>query len=93
MKLRIKIFLTRHTKKFGIRSIYILTDKHNIPHGWEGQTGRIDEDMIRKEIPDFSERLFYLSGPQTMVNSYEKILKKIGIPQKNIKKDFFPGLS
>ena len=80
-------------KKFGLKVVYTLTDIHNIPHGWKGETGRIDEEMIKKEIPDFSERLFYLSGSQPMVNAYEKVLKKIGVSQKNVKKDFFPGLT
>lgn len=80
-------------KKFGMKVIYTLTDKYAIPSGWKGEVGRIDEALIRKEIPDFSERLFYLSGPQSMIDAYEKVLKHMKVGQKNIKKDFFPGLT
>jgi len=80
-------------KKLGIKVVYTLTDKFSVPSGWKGKVGRIDEDLIKKEIPDFSERFFYLSGPQTMVAGYENVLKKMGVHQKNIKKDFFPGLT
>lgn len=80
-------------KKFTMKVVYTLTDKHNIPFGWKGEVGRIDEALIRKEVPDFTDRLFYLSGPQTMVNGYEKVLKYMKVHQKNIKKDFFPGLT
>jgi len=79
-------------KKIGLKVVYALTDKHRVPFGWDGEVGRVDEMLIRKVIPDFSTRLFYLSGPQSMVNNYEKMLKKIGVKQKMIKKDFFPGL-
>jgi len=80
-------------KQFSMKMIYTLTDKHNVPFGWKGSVGRIDEELIEREIPDFSERLFYLSGPQTMVSGYEKVLRQMKVPQKNIKKDFFPGLT
>lgn len=80
------------TKQFGMKVIYTLTNTHLLPMGWEGEIGRIDTEMIKKEIPDFMERIFYLSGPQTMVNMYEHVLKHLGVPSKQIKKDFFPGL-
>jgi ferredoxin-NADP reductase/Na+-transporting NADH:ubiquinone oxidoreductase subunit NqrB len=80
-------------KQLSLKTVYTLTDKHNIPSGWKGEVGRIDEEFIKKEIPDFSERLFYLSGPQTMVNGYEKVLRKMKVSRKNIEKDFFPGLT
>lgn len=80
-------------KKLGIKVVYTLTDKFAVPSEWKGEVGRIDQELIKKEIPDFSERLFYLSGPQSMVAGYETVLKKLGVHQKNIKKDFFPGLT
>jgi ferredoxin-NADP reductase len=49
--------------------------------------------MIRQEVPDFMERTFYLSGPHAMVVSAEEVLQHLSIPQKQIKKDFFPGLA
>ncbi len=78
-------------EKIGVKTIYTLTDIDSVPKNWKGQVGRITPDMIRKEIPDFTERLFYLSGPHGMVVGFEKTLKEIGISQFHIKKDFFPG--
>lgn len=79
-------------KKIGLKVIYTLTEKHTVPFGWDGEVGRLSDELIRKTITDFKDRLFYLSGPQNMVNSYETILKKIGVSQKHIKKDFFSGI-
>ncbi|MEK7450391.1 MAG: RnfABCDGE type electron transport complex subunit D [Patescibacteria group bacterium] len=75
----------------GIKTIYTLTDESQIPKDWSGKVGRIDEKMIREEIPDFRERIFYLSGPHSMVNAFEKTLLDMGISKSKIKTDFFPG--
>jgi ferredoxin-NADP reductase/Na+-translocating ferredoxin:NAD+ oxidoreductase RnfD subunit len=74
----------------GIKTVYTLTGQ--IPANWQGKVGRIDTEMIQQEVPDFRERIFYLSGPHAMVVSYEAVLRSMGIPQKQIRKDFFPGL-
>jgi ferredoxin-NADP reductase len=82
---------TQAQQQLGIRIIYTLTDKTKLPVIWQGMTGRIDAHMIRQVIPDFMERIFYLSGPRSMVAAYEKSLKELGVPQSHVKTDFFPG--
>lgn len=77
--------------ELGIKTVYTLTDQNSIPQDWQGKVGRIDANMIQSEVPDFMERVFYLSGPHTMVTGYEKTLKEMGIKDNQIKKDFFPG--
>lgn len=73
----------------GIKTVYTLTEKH--PVGWKERTGRIDAKMIEKEIPDWKERFFYLSGPHAMVAGFEQVLKNMGVNSSQIKTDFFPG--
>ncbi len=53
--------------------------------------GYVTEDMIR-EVSDYHERAFYISGPDGMVRTYKKLLVSLGIPRRIIKTDFFPGL-
>ena len=84
---------TKAQKKFSLKTVYTLTNSHAVPSGWQGAVGRIDAEMIRDEIPDFADRVFYLSGPQQMVQNYEKVLQHLGIRSSRIKKDFFPGLA
>lgn len=79
-------------KKLGIKTIYALTELKDIPVDWAGNKGFIDAEMVKKEIPDFKERIFYLSGPHGMVVTFDRILKEMGVNKRNIKKDFFPGL-
>jgi ferredoxin-NADP reductase len=51
----------------------------------------LSEEVIQKDIPDFSERMFYLSGPNAMVENYKKLLLSMGIRHDHIKTDYFPG--
>ena len=53
----------------------------------------IDTALIRKEIPDYAERTFYLSGPRSMVVAFEKQLFELGVPRRHILTDFFPGFA
>lgn len=43
---------------------------------------RIDEKAISKLVPDMDKPVFYVSGPESMVESLDKTLKKLGV-QKN----------
>lgn len=78
-------------KELNLKVVYTLTDLDQIPKGWNGRTGRINEEMIKEEVPDFPNRKFYLSGPYTMVTGFEEVLKKIGVKKEMMKTDFFPG--
>jgi len=78
--------------RMDVKIFYALTDKAAVPRNWNGIKGRIDEQMLMKTIPDYLERVYYLSGPPEMVRAYEESLKKLHIKSSHIKKDFFPGL-
>jgi len=55
--------------------------------------GFIDEEMVRERIPDYRERVFYVSGPQTMVKALRRMLVAMGVRRSRIKVDFFPGFA
>lgn len=48
-------------------------------------------DMIQASVPDFRQRIFYISGPRAMVTAFQKTLKELGVPKTAVKTDFFPG--
>lgn len=52
---------------------------------------RIDEKAIRTDVADLTSTIFYVSGPERMVEVYEKMLLGMGIPDAHIKRDYFPG--
>lgn len=78
-------------KKLGIKTIYIINKSAQIPENWQGQVGYITKQMVEEFVPDYSDRIFYLSGPNTMVESYKTLLATLKIPKKNIVTDYFPG--
>jgi ferredoxin-NADP reductase/Na+-transporting NADH:ubiquinone oxidoreductase subunit NqrB len=80
-------------QEIGIKTVYTLTDQNAVPSDWQGQVGRVTPEMIMQEVPDYKERIFYLSGPQAMVKGFDKTLRKMGVAGKQIKTDYFPGLA
>ena len=78
-------------QRLGLKVVYVVTNKDTVSQKWKGETGYITEEMLRKYIPDLPERLFYLSGPNAMVERYKKLLIKSGIRRGNIITDYFPG--
>lgn len=56
------------------------------------EAGYVTADLLKRRVPDYTERTWYISGPPPMVSAYTKLLKGIGIPRKQIKRDFFPGV-
>ncbi len=52
---------------------------------------RIDVPEIKKLVPDMQKPLFYISGPEPMVESLGKALKEAGVPAEHLKQDWFPG--
>lgn len=75
-----------------IRIVYTLTSPDTGKHLWKGRMGRIDSEMVRKEIPDFDQRVFYICGPPKMVEVLSGILMKdLNIPRDKIKLENFSG--
>jgi glycine betaine catabolism B len=70
-------------KVVGLRSIYHTTTSQ----------GRINSQSIENDIPDYKKRMFYISGPHQFVEAVHKILKELGLSNKQIKTDYFPGLA
>jgi ferredoxin-NADP reductase len=68
-------------KKMDAKIIYYESEK----------MGHITADFIKKEIPDFNDRLFYLSGSNGMVKGFEGVLAELKLPKKQTKVDYFPG--
>ncbi len=58
-----------------IRVVYTLTAPDIDKKAWPGKTGYIDVQMIKEQIPDYQERVFYVCGPPRMVESLTEILQ------------------
>lgn len=73
-----------------IRVEYVLSGP-DFPPDWQGKRGYITSQLVTEVIPDYRERLFYLSGPLKMVLSLDEQLEAASVPDDQVKRDYFPG--
>jgi ferredoxin-NADP reductase len=83
-------FFDRAGQLLGIRTTYIFTSTpaSQLP---AGACSALTVDTLAREIPDWRERTFYISGPQGMVSATRALLITLGVPRRHIKTDYFPG--
>jgi len=79
--------------KTGIKTIYMISGQKGISPNANMRYGSISDDTILKEIPDYRERTFYISGPHGMVVAFKNTLSELGVERGKIKTDFFPGFA
>lgn len=81
----------RAERELGIKTVYAVVEDAaldtNMHHGF------IDAALIQREVPDYQNRTFYISGPRAMVLRFQSVLKELGITRSRIKVDFFPGFA
>ena len=70
-------------KNKNIRHIFTLTQQE-----WEGQTGRIDKNLIKANAKKIDTDVFIV-GPPPLVQEMEKILNELGVKEDSIKKEMY----
>ena len=71
--------------------IATMTEIGASPNTWKGETGYIDEAMLKKHLSDLQQPIYYISGPPEMVSAMQKLLKKAGVNDANIRTEEFSG--
>lgn len=74
-----------------IRVVYTITRPEESRIQWNGEKGRISEDLIKKYCRNLLNSIFYVVGPPAMVESSQKMLEEMQIPAENIKVELFTG--
>ncbi len=78
-------------RSIGMKTVYAVT---NEPSSMAGTySGMIDAALIKREIPDYKERIFYISGPHGMCEAFTATLRAMGVPRFHIRVDYFPGFA
>ena len=81
----------RAERELGLRTVYAVAEGdvrgNNVHHGF------IDAELIKREMPDYKQRTFYVSGPRAMVVRFQQTLRDLGIARSRIKVDYFPGFA
>src|SRR6266496_6847829 len=83
----------RAQRELGIKTIYTITDKRILPSAWNAQVGYLSPQLIKDEVPDYLDCIFYISGPSALVDSFKAALHQIHVKNSQIKTDFFAGLA
>jgi ferredoxin-NADP reductase len=77
-------------QKIKLIVVYVISDKNPNPN-WSGEVGFMDQKMVEKYLKNPKDYQFYLSGPNAMVNNYQKMIGQMKVPANQIKTDYFPG--
>ncbi len=77
--------------ELGLRIVYVVAEP-GAP-GYAVHEGVVDEALIQNNIPDYMERIFYLSGPRAMVVRFQNSLRELGVRRSQIRVDYFPGFA
>ena len=72
-----------------LRVVHVLTEAQA---GFMGSVGRINACLVKKEIPDYQERKFYLCGPPQMVEAMRLLLvEELKVSPEMIVRENFQG--
>lgn len=55
--------------------------------GWEGETGFISAEIIKKLVPDWDSVTYYVSGPQPMYDFLDGEFARMGVKERRIRKE------
>ncbi|MFA6422434.1 MAG: FAD-dependent oxidoreductase [Candidatus Buchananbacteria bacterium] len=67
--------------------ILIMTDDNN----WQGERHKASPDLIKKYLPDFTDKIYMMAGPPQMVQDVVGVLTDMGIVADNIITENFSG--
>jgi glycine betaine catabolism B len=68
----------------------ILTLSQATPQ-WTGMKGRITADLIKQQLPDYQEHIFFACGPPPMVKAMETLVESLGLLKSQFKQEQLTG--
>jgi ferredoxin-NADP reductase len=83
-----KEFEAMQKQNANLKVVFILSEATS---GWKGATGFINAELVKKEIPDYKETVFYTCGPPAMVEAMEKLVEALDLPKTQLKREYFAG--
>jgi glycine betaine catabolism B len=59
------------------------------PRSYRGARGLLDADRIRKSVGDVAGRMFYVCGPDLMLDLCGRALEELGVPRHRVRKEVY----
>jgi ferredoxin-NADP reductase len=81
-----KELVVTQNKNPNLRVIFVLSQPDN---DWKGHSGLIDSDLIKNEVSDYNERVFFACGPPGMMVAIKNVIKSLGLPSTQLKLEAF----
>ena len=78
-------------KNKNIKIIYTITNIKKTQTRWQGERGKISENLIKKHVSNLNDVLFYIVGTPTMEEETTTLLRKMKIKEENILTEEFTG--
>ncbi|MBI4055789.1 MAG: hypothetical protein HY402_06660 [Elusimicrobia bacterium] len=75
------------SRRPNFRIYFTITRPREMPPGesWSGPTGRINMDVIRGQVPDFSEAVYFFCGPGALIHDLSAALSANHVRKENIR--------
>jgi ferredoxin-NADP reductase len=67
----------------------VLTFTRSAPDGWQGHTGRLDQELISEQAPPFRGGVAFLCGTNGFVETASQLLLDAGLPPQQIRTERF----
>src|SRR5205085_2094280 len=61
--------------------IATMTEMDKSRREWQGETGFIDAEMLRKYLPSLQGPIYYIAGPPAMVAAMRRMLIEAGVDE------------
>jgi ferredoxin-NADP reductase len=71
----------------GLRVVLTMTDEP----GWEGETRRLDADVLGELVGGLEGKTFLVAGPPAMAEAVSESLRAAGLPDERVLADSFSG--
>ncbi len=84
--------IAKAEKNLGMRTVHVLSPSPNLPAP-PNSIPEVTAEAVKHHVPDYAERMFYLSGPSGMVDAYKDLLTGMGVHRSHIVTDYFPGFA
>ena len=75
-----------------IKIVYTVTKPELSEGKWEGETGRISAELIKKNVVTLSKQKYFVVGPTALVRAIHRLLQEeLKVPEEKIISENFPG--
>ena len=71
----------------GLKLVLTMTEDD----GWDGETRRVDAEMLRDHLGDLGAHTFLVAGPPPMVEAVVEQISGAGVPEEQVLPDRFSG--